>query len=310
MLACLPANAGTDSRLDELFTALRDRSFTRATEHFDATMKAGLSPDRLSTVWLQHVADKGKLRKWKIVQRGQRAGMDVFVVELTFEHGKLTSTVSIIPKSNQIAGLYFRSPTDPPGLSPQAASPPHGQPATFQSPDAAVDNLFAAIRDRDFSAATSNFSARMKALSPTGLKGSWDQLYSRQGPLLSWKIFEHRRLPKGGDQLTVQLKFRHSTANSVVVVAPQTGEINSLMFKLPDSPPPYSDQTRFHFKDATVGEYKLPGTLTIPIGKGPFFLGAPAEHYAPGRVDVAMIGRIASFIANAGLRPAAQAASN
>jgi hypothetical protein len=142
--------------------------------------------------------------------------------------------------------------------------------AKANAEDVAVDNLFSAIRDGDFSAATSHFSARMKALSPAGLKGSWNQVYLSQGPLLSWKIFERQSLPKGGDELRVQLKFHHSTANSVVAVAPQTGEITGLWFKLPETPPPYSDQTRFHFEDATVGAYKLPGTLTIPNGKGPF----------------------------------------
>ena len=36
---------------------------------------------------------------------------------------------------------------------------------------------------------------------------------------------------------------------------------------------------------------------------------APAEYFAPGHVDAAVIGTIASFIANAGGTPA-QAASN
>ncbi len=270
MLAWHPANAGTDSRLDELFTALRDRRFTKATEHFDPTMKAGLSADQLSTVWLQLVADKGKLEKWKIVQRGQTEGIDVFVVELTFEHGRLISTVSVRPESHEIAGLYFRPPADPPGASPQAASAPHAEAAPSHSQQVAVDNLFSAIRDGDFSAATSHFSARMKVLSPAGLKGSWNQVYASQGPLLSWKIFERQNLPDRGDELTVQLRFRRSTANSTVAVASQTGEITGLWFKLPETPPPYSDQTRFHSEDVTVGAYKLPGTLTIPNGKGPF----------------------------------------
>lgn len=136
--------------------------------------------------------------------------------------------------------------------------------------DVTVDKLFSAIRDGDFSAATSHFSARMKALSPAGLKGSWDQVYASQGPLLSWKIFARQSLPKGADEITVQLRFRQSTANSMVVVASQTGEIKSLLFKLPATVPSYSDETRFHSEDVTVGAYKLPGTLTIPNGKGPF----------------------------------------
>ncbi len=136
--------------------------------------------------------------------------------------------------------------------------------------DAAVDQVFSAIRDGNFTAATEHFSARMKALSPAGLKGSWNQVYGSQGPLLSWKIFERQTLLKGNVELRVQLRFRRSTANSIVVVAAQTGEIRSLLFKLPVTEPPYSEPAKFRSEDVNVGSYKLPGTLTIPNGKGPF----------------------------------------
>ena len=136
--------------------------------------------------------------------------------------------------------------------------------------DAVVNHFFSAIRDNDFKAATAHFSARMKALSPAGLKGSWKQVYTSEEPLLSWKIFEEQNLPEGHDELRVQLKFRRASANSVVVVKTQTGEITSVLFKLPVTRPPYAEPTRFHSEDVTVGELKLPGTITIPNGKGPF----------------------------------------
>ncbi|MGO8802627.1 alpha/beta fold hydrolase [Candidatus Binatus sp.] len=142
--------------------------------------------------------------------------------------------------------------------------------AKANAEDVIVDHFFSAIRDGNFKAATSHFSAKMKALSPAGLKGSWNQVYASQGRLRSWKIFERQSLPKGGDEFRVQLRFSRATANSIIVVAAQTGEIKSVLFKLPATAPPYSDQTRFHFEDVTVGAYKLPGTLTIPKGKGPF----------------------------------------
>jgi dienelactone hydrolase len=136
--------------------------------------------------------------------------------------------------------------------------------------DVAVDHVFSAIHDGNFTAATKDFSARMKALSPAGLKGSWNQVYSGEGPLLSWKIFERQTLLKGNLELRVQLRFRRSTANSVVVVAAQTGEIRSLLFKLPVTEPSYAAHAKFRSEDVNVGSYELPGTLTIPNGKGPF----------------------------------------
>ena len=142
--------------------------------------------------------------------------------------------------------------------------------AKANADDAVVTHFFSAIRDGNFSAATRNFIARMKALSPTGLKGSWDQVYASEGPLLDWKIFERQSLLKGQDEISVQLRFRRSTANSIIVVASKTGEITSVLFKLPATAPPYAEPTSFHSEDVTVGTYKLPGTLTIPKGKGPF----------------------------------------
>jgi uncharacterized protein len=142
--------------------------------------------------------------------------------------------------------------------------------AQASSGDVLVNHFFTAVRDGDFSAATKHFSARMKALSPRGLKGSWTQVYANEGPLLGWKIFQHRSLPDGHDEVSVQLRFRHSTANSIIVVNPPAGEIRSVLFKLPAISPPYAERTMFHSEDVTVGAYKLPGTLTIPKGNGPF----------------------------------------
>lgn len=129
-----PANASTDSRADELFTALRDRRFTKATEHFDPTMKQGLSADQLQTVWLQIVATEGNLEKWKIIQRGEMSGINVVGVELTFEHGKLLSTVSVRPQTDEIAGLYFRPlPTEPGASLSPATSPPYADAVKFHA---------------------------------------------------------------------------------------------------------------------------------------------------------------------------------
>ena len=136
--------------------------------------------------------------------------------------------------------------------------------------DVLVDHFFSAIRDGNFNAATKHFSKRMQALSPPGLKGSWNQVYAQEAPMLGWKIFQHQNLPDSHDEISVQLKFHYATANSIIVVNSQTGEITSVLFKLPATVAPYSDRTKFDSDDVTVGAYRLPGTLTIPKGKGPF----------------------------------------
>ncbi len=141
--------------------------------------------------------------------------------------------------------------------------------------DAAVDQLFSAIRDGNFSAATAHFNGTMKAALPAAtLEAAWIKTYAEQGPLLSWKILDRQNLP-GGHEISVQLNFQHTSAISTVAVASQTGEIGSLFFKLaksnaPVTAPAYAELTKFRSEDVIVGEYKLPGTITIPNGAGPF----------------------------------------
>ena len=133
MSGSIPANASADNRVDELFSALRDGKFSDATAHFDPTVKAALSADQLSQVWLQIVATEGKLENWKVVQHGMLAGTDVFSVVVAFERGKLMATVSVRPQTGEIAGLYFKPLTTEPTASSPATSPPYADAAKFRS---------------------------------------------------------------------------------------------------------------------------------------------------------------------------------
>ena len=143
--------------------------------------------------------------------------------------------------------------------------------------DTAVDRFFSAMRDGKFSAATAHFSLVMQAALPAEVLGNvWTKTFGGQGRLASWKIIGRENVP-GGDELTVELTFEHSTAISTMAVASQTGEIGSLYFKPPKSsapisPPPYADASKYRSEDVSVGDGAgaLPGTLTIPNGAGPF----------------------------------------
>jgi len=134
--------------------------------------------------------------------------------------------------------------------------------------DTIVDHFFAAVRDGNFNEATKNFSSRMKALSPAGLKGSWNQVYASEGRLLGWKIFDRQDLPGDHVEIRVQLQFTRVTANSFVVVS-KAGEITSLLFKQPVKMPPYAKPSTFSLEDVTVGRLQLAGDAHSSEGEGP-----------------------------------------
>ncbi len=134
MSGSIPANASENIRVDELFTALRDGKFSEATAHFDSTMKAALSADQLSAVWLQIIAADGKLENWKVLSHGMLAGTDVSNVVLAFEHGKLMATVAVRPQTGEITGLYFKPlTTQQPSTSSPPTSPPYADATKFRS---------------------------------------------------------------------------------------------------------------------------------------------------------------------------------
>jgi hypothetical protein len=74
--------------------------------------------------------------------------------------------------------------------------------------------------------------------------------------------------------VTLPVKFAAQNYNFVVFVNP-SNEIGQLGFRLAEMPwqhPPYSKSDAFKEREVTVGsgDWKLPGELTVPTGKGPY----------------------------------------
>ncbi len=148
--------------------------------------------------------------------------------------------------------------------------------------NAPVDQLFSALRDQRFTDATAHFDPTMKkALSADQLSAVWLQVVATEGKLDNWKVLSQGMLA-GTNVLSVVLAFDHGKLMATVSVRPQTGEIAGLYLKpmtvetkassSPATSPPYADASKFRSVAVTVGEdpWKLPGTLTIPTGDGPF----------------------------------------
>jgi hypothetical protein len=74
--------------------------------------------------------------------------------------------------------------------------------------------------------------------------------------------------------VTIPVKFAAKSCNFVVFVNPSS-EIGQLGFRAGETPwqhPSYAKPDSFKDREVTIGdgEWKLPGTLTVPTGKGPY----------------------------------------
>ncbi|MEK6238374.1 MAG: DUF3887 domain-containing protein, partial [Planctomycetales bacterium] len=137
----------------------------------------------------------------------------------------------------------------------------------------AAKNLVDCMRNGKFDAATDRFDAVMKAaLPPSKLKELWDGLASRHGPLQQAARTRTESV-KQYEIVYVTCEFAKATLDFKVVFSSKN-EITGL-FVAPSGSyrtPSYVDASLFHEKEITIGNgfLTLPGTLSLPQGKGTF----------------------------------------
>lgn len=128
---------------------------------------------------------------------------------------------------------------------------------------------------REYEEAVQTFDATMThAMPPDKLANAWQSLPPKVGDF--HKIVGVAVVKKGNvDIAVVTCRFKKGNLD-VKVVYDKQGKISGLWFSQtppPDSPPPpYADPKSLTEKEVTVGAgwWALPGTLTLPIGEGPF----------------------------------------
>jgi len=124
-------SAALESRAVELLTAVQAGKFDEATAHFDSTMKAALSAEKLASVWNSLTAATGKLSSWKLAQSVDGGNKTVLIYTLTFEHGQTMEATIGVGKDepHEITDLFLK----PLGAPSAATSPPYANPASFKS---------------------------------------------------------------------------------------------------------------------------------------------------------------------------------
>lgn len=142
----------------------------------------------------------------------------------------------------------------------------------------AVGEFAARQFDKVFAQAGTTMAA---ALSAEKLGQIWDQVLAQAGPFQKI-VLSHVVERSGFHNAVVTCAFQNAELN-IFFSFDDAGHIVGLHFTPsrnpeaapPASPwtaPPYADQTKFHEEPLTVsdGQWQLPGTLTLPNGKGLF----------------------------------------
>ncbi|MCZ6698856.1 MAG: alpha/beta fold hydrolase [Planctomycetota bacterium] len=173
--------------------------------------------------------------------------------------------------------------------------------ATAQQPHAReivkVRALFDLIRTGEYDAFLSACDAKVQgALPAPKLKEVWEGLTKAQGPY-------ERELSASakpvGEHLAVDLicKFKSGPLKARISID-KDGKVAGLFF-LPANElveyaaPDYVDSSRFREEEVSVtsGEFQLPGTLTVPVGDGPFPAVALVHGSGPHDRDETVFGR-------------------
>lgn len=128
----------------------------------------------------------------------------------------------------------------------------------------------------DYSAAERNFDNTVASALPVEkLEQTWTSLVGQVGSFKK-QVGTRKEKVRQYDVVFVTCEFANS-ALDIKVVFNNTGQISGLFFvpvqpSTAYEPPAYVKPKSFHEKEVTVGsgQWSLPGTLTIPTGKGPF----------------------------------------
>jgi len=247
---------------------------------FDSTAKIGQRRFHIPFVSMT-AGDEGEFRlrhgnpatpervaqQLRISLQAWRNGKCDGVVTYCLDKGPESPTFSSVQKLFREFGAYTPSP-DMKSLTIDFA----GGDQAAKRLDIARE-LVAQMAAGQFEKAVDTFDQTMKRVLPaTKLKEVWDGLTKQYGPL--------QRAVETKTEMVQQYKVVYVTCEfqkgklDAKVVFTQKKEVTGLFF-IPSGgykPPSYADASKFEEKEITVGKgvWRLPGTLSIPKGSGPF----------------------------------------
>jgi dienelactone hydrolase len=165
------------------------------------------------------------------------------------------------------------------------------RPADDEVTSKRAKQLVEALKKKDYAAATTHFGGDLKKmLDKDALARIWDPIIDKLGdmkkigaPRIDKKdksfVFVHCEFEKSKLDLRVHFDTDGKVIGFVLVAPKKTYEYK---------PPPYAKPDEYREVEVTVGEggkWPLPGTLTLPKGKGPFALVVLVHGSGPNDRD-------------------------
>ena len=158
-------------------------------------------------------------------------------------------------------------------IAPTSAQTPEPDPQAIAQ--AVIDNLIAG----DYEAATADFTDQMlAALSPAQLQQTWESLIAQVG-LYQEQVSVTSQTTGGYTVFVFTLQFENALLDAQLSISTD-GKVGGFYIRPNQGPPPppyqapdYVNPDAFTEQDITLNtgtEWELPGTLTLPVGDGPF----------------------------------------
>lgn len=159
--------------------------------------------------------------------------------------------------------------------------------AQDRDPEAIVQAMVDHLLAEDFEAAGADFSPEMQqALPPDTLQATWEGLAEQVGSFQEIVGAPQVTQVNGNTLVVIAMQFEAALLDMQAAVSAD-GQITGLYFQpsaaappdagdpkaIPDDLPDYIDLQAFEEREAVLNEgtdWELPGTLTVPAGKGPF----------------------------------------
>lgn len=221
---------------------------------FDSAMTEAMGPEKLREMWSTLEGLAGKFTSVDATHLQTKDGYNVVLVTCRFERIRKTLRV-VLDDKGQVAGLF------------------HGP--VNEDLEAATRRLISAAAKGDFNGASADFGPDMRTGLPEAkFRETWGAVEGKTGKLVSvdrvelkpesgyWSMYATTKLEK--DSLVVKVVFDNKNQVSGLFFQPATPQASW-------TAPSYVKSSAFTEQAVKVGvSPALPGTLSIPVGAGPF----------------------------------------